>query len=173
MGLFWAALFFIAVQIGLLLEPYLTRSISIFFASQLIEWGEVYTIAFVLSSLLLFVRESKPEFSRFPIVYVSIPFIVILSYLIVYNTILIKNWLLSIYQGGAVVAAIMMYGIYYSRKSVYRTALIGAVLFGLTYLLYLVLPDSYNLIWQSMMAAGIVTLFSGYLLVEHQLETQH
>lgn len=172
MGLFWASLFFVAVNLALLLEPVFVGGWAAFIIDQIKEWGTVYCIALILSSLLLYVRESKPEFSRFPLFYVAFPLVIVISYLLVYDTVLLKNWLLGIYQGGAAVVAVLMYGIYFYRESMYQTPFIGALLFLITYLMYMILPLSYNYIWQISLFVSIITIFSGHLIVERKFEEQ-
>lgn len=169
-GLFWASGFFILVNVGHILQPVLEGSAASFIIAQAIEWGEVYSISFVLSALMLFIRRSKPEFSRFPLFYATMPFIIVLSYLLVYNTVVLKDWLLHIYQGGAAVVAILMYGIYNHQESVYRTVFIGAILFAITFFTYLLLPTGYAIIWQLLLFTSIGTVFSGYWLVHREFE---
>ncbi len=168
LGFFWASIFFTAVNISLLLLPIFTEGILHFLLLQVIEWGHVFTISLVLSSLLLYIRESKPEFSRFPKLYAIFPFAIILSYLLVYNTVLLKEWLLSIYQAGAAIVAVLMYGIYFYRESMYRTVFIGGIFFFLTYMLHVLLPPSYKIIWQVALFISIITVFSGYLILERK-----
>ena len=170
LGLFWASLLFVAVSAAYILQPVLTDKISSFLVAQVIEWGHVYCLALILSSLLLFVRDSKPEFSRFPITYVSFPLLIVLSYLLIYNTVILKNWLINIYQGGAVVVTMLIYGIYNYRESIYLTVFMGSVLFFITFLIYLLLPQSYIIVWQVLLAISIGTLFSGYLIIDREFK---
>lgn len=165
LGLMLAAVCFVAVEAAVISRMLIDNQISYLITHQIIEWGHIYALALTLSSLLLFVRESKPEFSQFPILYATLPFITIVSYLLVYDTVMLKDWLLSIYQGGAVIVAVLIYGIYSYRNAVYRTQAIGAILFFSSFLASLIF-FGYPLIWQLLLAAGIITTFSGYLVVE-------
>lgn len=172
MGLFWASFLFVAVNLALILEPIFVGGWTTFIIDQVKEWGKVYSIALVLSSLLLYVRESKPEFSRFPLLYVSFPLVVVISYLLVYDTVLLKNWLLGIYQGGAAVVAVLIYGIYYYREPIYQTVFLGSLLFLITYFIYIVLPKSYSYIWQIGLILSVITVFAGYLVVNRKIDEQ-
>lgn len=165
LGMFWAAVIFVAVEIGILASTVTSTGTLDFIAGQVIEWGHIYCLALILSSLLLFVRESKPEFSQFPILYGVLPFLIIISYLLVYNTVILKDWLINIYQAGAVVVAVLMYGIYSYRDDIYRPLAGGAILFCITFILYLVIPD-HKLLWELFLAGSIITTFSGYIVVE-------
>src|SRR5699024_10578860 len=104
-----------------------------FITTQIAEWGQVYIIALVLGSLMLFVRESKPEFTRSPLFYCALPVILIISYLLVYDSPLLKWWILSIAQGGAIACAIIIYGMYSYYKKEYKTLFAGAILFLITF----------------------------------------
>ncbi len=166
MALFWASVTFLAMMLSSLLDIVTAGKIAEFITSQITEWGYVYTITLVLGALLLFIRESKPEFSRFPLFYAALPVILIISYLLVYNAPLLKWWILNIAEAGAILVAVIMYGMYSYYKSIYRTLLAGSVLFLITYILNLFLPDSLNAISQISLFISVVTIFSGYLLID-------
>lgn len=168
LGLFFASIFFIIINIGLILSPLLRGDVSSVIISWIIQGAHICCVALVLSSLLLFVRESKPSFMRFPILYAASPLVIIISYVLVYDTIVLKNWLLNIYEAGAVAASLLIYGFYCYHRSVYRTIFIGTVLFLTSLILYFVLPVTYEIIWQILLAIAIGTAFSGYLQVESQ-----
>ena len=170
LGLFWAALLFVAVSVAIILQPIISNNFISFLLAQLSEWGHIYSLALILSSLLLFVRESKPEFSRFPVSYVIFPILIVFSYLLVYNTVVLKKWLISIYQGGAVVVSMLIYGIYSYREQIYQRTFVGSVLLFFSYLAFYLLPDSYKIIWQLFLVAGIAIVFAGYLAVEQHFE---
>lgn len=167
LGLQLASVVFVVVELAVLAQMFINADVAAFITELIIEWGHIYCIALILSSLLLFVRESKPEFSRFPRIYAILPLLVILSYLLVYDTILLKKWLLNLYQGGAAVVTAMMYGIYYYRDSIYLTVACGAAFFLASYLIYIFIPVS-PFAWQICLAVSITTTFSGYLIVEKE-----
>lgn len=171
LALLFAAVFLLATSAAHLLQPLLTGDIASFIVAQVQEWGRVYCIAFILSALMLFVRRSKPEFSRFPLIYAATPFVILLSYLLVYNTVILKEWLLNIYMGGAVIVAVLMYGVYSYQESVYRTTFAGSLLFLITYLLYIVMPPEMAGIWQISLALSIATAFTGYWIVQKEFES--
>jgi len=165
LGLFFASGLFTIAELSAALRTIITGDTANFIANLLIEWCHIFCIAFVLSSLLLFIRESKPEFSRFPLIYGTLPLVIIISYLLVYDTIVLKFWLLNIYQGGAAIVALMMYGIYSYQDPVYGTLAVGSALFVVSFLLYTIIPG-YALIWQTCLALGVIITFCGYLVVE-------
>lgn len=165
LGLLLASGVFIVAEVAFLLSGVITGNTATYITNLIIEWGHVYSIALVLCSLLLFVRESKPEFSQFPLLYCALPILTIAAYLLVHNTLMLKYWLINIYQGGAVVVALMMYGIYSYRDSIYSTLTVGSVLFIVSFLIYLFFYE-WMMLWQIFLAVAIFTTFSGYLVVE-------
>ncbi len=167
MSLLWASVTFFAVMLSALLDIVITGNTAEFFLSQINEWGQVYTITLVLGALLLFIRESKPEFSRFPLFFVTLPVVLIISYLLVYNTEVLKWWILNIAKFGAILVAVVMYGMYSYYKPIFRTLFAGSVLFLITFILQLFLPDVF---WQISLIVSVLTVFSGYLVTDRYYE---
>lgn len=166
MALFWAAVVFTAAVLCRLLDIVTTSNFAEFITAQVTEWGHVYAIVLVLGALMLFIRESKPEFSRVPQFYATFPVILAISYLLVYDTLILKQVLLSIATAGAVVVAVILYGMYSYYERIYRTIFAGSVLFLITFLLQLFLPESVRLIWQVGLTVSVITVFTGYLVVD-------
>src|SRR5699024_7199074 len=148
LGILFASALFVCTQIAQLLTAFFTDAIGSFIMDQIVEWGSVYCIALVLGSLLLFIRESKPEFSRFPKFYAALPLVVVISYLLAYDTLVIKGWLMNIYQAGAAIVAMLIYGYYAYKDSIFYTLAIGMGLFLITYILSIALPSDLHIIWQ-------------------------
>lgn len=75
------------------------------------EWGDLLAITIALCGLFIEIRESKPVFARFPIYLTLLPFLTVLFYPLVIDSAIIKNLLQMIYQGGAVLVAILVISI--------------------------------------------------------------
>ncbi len=75
------------------------------------EWGDLMAITIALCGLFIEIRESKPVFARFPIYLTLLPFLTVLFYPLVIDSVIIKNLLQLIYQGGAVLVAILVISI--------------------------------------------------------------
>ena len=131
----------------------------------IIEWGHVISLAFILSSLAIFIRESKPVFAQFPLLYTAFPLLIVISYLLVKDTYALKKWLLAIYQGGAIIVSLLMYSVYTYKRQDYALVLIGAAIFLVSYLIYWYVPGistSYQWIWKVLVAAAMLTTLFGY-----------
>ena len=163
------AVFYILGQGGQVLEAVLMANEITIDSTIFVEINHVTAVSFVLCGLAVFIRESKPVFAQFPLIYAAVPLLLILSYWIVKDSFAIKNWLMSIYQAGALLVATMMYGAHTYRNPELQFVkfMLGATgLFTLTYILYWFVPviqDDYNWIWQvsmgiSLLIAGIACL---------------
>lgn len=165
--LFFASAFFFSINVGKVIQYIATESLFSTVLSWFIQWGSICCIALVLCSLLFFLRELKPKSVQLHASYSLIPLLVILSYFLVYNSNILKTWLLIIYEGSAVIVGVTLHLRYYLRHNIFRTAFIGCLLFLISFALYLFLPKSMALIWRSVLTAGIFTIFSGYLIVNN------
>lgn len=180
MALFWASVTFMGVSASHLLDVVITGAWSEFILRQIMEWGHIYSVTLVLGALMLFVRESKPEFSRSPLFYASMPAILIISYLLVYNTPVLKWWVLIIAEGGAVVCAVIIYGMYTYYKNEYKIILAGAFLFLITFIYFLMMPLLLQyflqlviqLILMGLLFISVTTMFTGYFLINRNINLE-
>ncbi len=139
------------------------------------EWGHVICLAFILSSLAVFIRESKPVFAQFPMLYTGLPLLIVISYLLVQETYALKTWLIAIYQGGAITVSLLMYSVYTYRRNEYVFILSGVAVFLLTYILFWYVPavqESYSWIWKILLGIGMVVTVLGYDQTQEPLEAQ-
>jgi hypothetical protein len=165
LALLGASAFFTIFNLSLLLEHFFTNQRILAILNWLVQWGGICCIAFVLISLLFFSRETKLLNAPIHYFYSIVPILVILSFLIVYNSHLLRMWLFTIYETGALLISLVLSGITYYRRPVYRTIFIGTLFFLISYVLYLILPVTYKLIWRIVLAIGIIITFSGLLSV--------
>lgn len=164
--LFLASVTFLLVSLANLADIITVGPTIKAIVNQIREWGYIYTIVLVLGNLLLFVRESKPQFSKFPLFFAGLPVILLISYLLVYNTPVLKWWVLRTAEAGAVVSAILIYGLYTYQKNRYKTTFAGCILFFITFITSLFIPDSLQLVLQVLGFLSISTVFSGFLIVD-------
>ncbi|MGM0545129.1 MAG: hypothetical protein ACQEST_00275 [Bacteroidota bacterium] len=143
-------------------------------AEFIVEWGHITALAFVLSSLTVFIRESKPVFAQFPMLYTALPLLIVISYVLVQDTYALKNWLIAIYQGGAIVVALLMYSVYTYRRNEYGIILGGIVLFLISYLTFWYtgnLLDGYIWTWKLLVGMAMIITLVGYEQTDKELLT--
>lgn len=175
LGLTIAAGIFTIVQVCLVLNMVIDNPNFSTATDFIVEWGHITSLAFVLSSLAVFIRESKPVFAQFPILYTALPLLIVISYALVEDTYALKNWLLTIYQGGAIIISLLMYSVYTYRRNEYALILTGAAVFFSAYILFWYIPgfqESLTWVWKLMVAAGMVVTVLGYERAEIQMAAQ-
>lgn len=136
------------------------------------EWGHITCLAFILSSLAIFIRESKPVYAQFPLLYTALPVLIFISYFLVQDTYALKSWLTAIYQGGAIIVALLMYTIYTYRRTEYIVTLIGITVFLISYILFWHVPiiqESYGWSWKLLVGLAMVVTVFGYEQIETKI----
>lgn len=166
LGLTIAAFIFTFMQATAVIGGLFATSAVTTVVGFIIEWGHLICLAFILSALAVFVRESKPVFAQFPLVYTTLPLFIIISYFFVYDSIVLKKWLFFLYQGGALMISLMMYGLYSYRSRTYVVILAGIGLFFLAFILFWSFSaetrESLSWLWKLVLGGGIVTTILGY-----------
>jgi hypothetical protein len=171
LGLTVASIIFMIMQLSVLMDYLMTGPNVTTAAEFIVEWGHITSLAFVLSSLAIFIRESKPVFAQFPMIYTALPLLIIISYLLVQDTYAIKTWLLAIYQGGAIIIALLMYAVYTYRRTEYALILGGVIVFLICYILFWTISeiqDSYQWIWKLLVGVAMITSILGYEQTEKE-----
>ena len=127
------------------------------------EWAQISSVAFILCGLTLLIRLSKPVFARFPITFTALPLLIIATYPLAIETVMIKKWLLGIYEGGALVAAILIFSMKLVRNRNFILLLVGSVVLAGTYVLYWfpVLPSEVQYYWYLAFAIGLYLAVRG------------
>lgn len=69
------------------------------------------------------------------------------------------------YEAGAVLVSMILYGLNYNQKSVYLLTFAGAVIVAVSFISHFLVPSSYEIAWRIAFAVGLITLFSGYLII--------
>lgn len=166
LGLTVAAFIFTFMQATAVIGGFYATSAVTTVVGFILEWGHLICLAFILSALAVFVRESKPVFAQFPLIYTALPLFIIISYFFVYDSIVLKKWMFFLYQGGALLVSLMMYGLYSYRSRTYLIILAGIGLFLLCYILFWSFSaearESLSWLWKLLLAGGIATTILGY-----------
>lgn len=172
LGLTLASGILLVMQLSIFLDHLMTDP-SVASASEfIVEWGHVTSLAFVLSSLAIFIRQSKPAFAQFPLIYTALPLLIIISYVLVQDTYAIKTWLLVIYQGGAITVALLMYSVYTYRRTEYALILTGVIVFLISYILFWSISeiqDAYQWVWKLLVGVAMIICIIGYKQMEKEI----
>lgn len=142
-----------------------------------VEWGHLVSLSFILGALSVFIRESKPAFAQFPKIYSLLPVLLILSYILVYDTYALKNWLLFLYQGGIILISLLFFSVFAYRNRKYLFLPIGLAMIFISYVLYWQLSameGSLMWVWKVILLGGILVAIQGlqYVSVSNIKSTQ-
>ena len=113
-----------SLKVRNLTKVYLLGSICCFFTSKIYvligpsylvrdveTWGNFVSISLVLSALFVIIRDSKPMFARFPIYLTLLPLSGIIFFAVIPTSYAIKDILEIIMQAGAIVVALLIFGV--------------------------------------------------------------
>lgn len=117
--------------------------ISVTYASETIQsWGSFISAVAILSTLFMIIRDSKPVFARFPYYLTFLPFISLIFFGSLEVNIAIKNLLIMIFEAGAILVGLIIFGINTYLYSISRIYLIGTLIFLINFIL--AFTDFYN-----------------------------
>lgn len=165
LGLSIATFVFAMTQFSVVMDRWLMAFGLTLYSNLVVEWGHIISLAFILSALAVFIRQSKPVFAQFPLIYAALPLFIVFSYALVSNTYALKDWLLSIYQAGAILVALLMYSVYTYREQRYVYILSGTILFLLTFILFWYVPgvsEYYDWLWKAFLVLSLLMTLYGY-----------
>ncbi|MEQ9310506.1 MAG: hypothetical protein RLN90_13710 [Balneolaceae bacterium] len=108
------------------------------------EWGDLIGITFTLSALFIKIRNSKPVFARFPLYLTLLPFLVLIFYPLVINSVVVKDLLQTTYQGGAIIVGLLVLSINHYLYRGRGLFLFASILFLIAFILFWFFSDSLN-----------------------------
>ncbi len=129
------------------------------------DWSTVFAVSFALSASAALIRDFKPAMTRFPKIFTFFPLLLILVYPFIIETILLKTWIIAIYQGSTLIIGMLIYGYRTSQDNRFGYMFVGLSFFLITFILFhlpaawFVLPD-YG--WMLLVSSGILIITVGY-----------
>lgn len=141
--------------------PYIIDLFNIIVSIDLFEWGKLVSITIYISGLLVLIRRSKPVFARFPIYLTLLPFVSFLFFPLIVNSIIIKDLINAIYQGGALVVTVLVFTVNQVKQQNRRYYIIGLSLISASYIIYWLYLNRLNithLYWlpEILLSVGII-----------------
>ena len=150
--------------------PYLFDLFHLETSIHIFQWGKLISVTIYLSGLLVLIRESKPIFARFPIYLTGLPFVSFLFFPLIIDSIVIKDLINAIYQGGALVVTVLVFTINQARKRRRRYYIIGLSCVGASYLSYWLYfnRSASELIWIPEILLSVGILFTTYRFIKSE-----
>lgn len=114
--------------------------------------------AMLLVSLANFLRDDKPPFARYPFVFTLLPLIVLPVYPFITDTVVIKAWILGLYQFGALTIALLLFSLMASKDKSIRLFVLAVLCFWLAWLVRWVadMPLAGRWVYTSFIIAGMI-----------------
>lgn len=134
-----ACLLFFLASLSLNYQLILDAGTYQYAAQKFMEWSRMSAVAVGMSGLIFLIRDSKPAITRFPVLFCWTPLLLIPFYAMVANTIFLKEILLGIYEGGSILVALLMYGLFLTRDRKYLITVLGLLILLAGYILMWVL----------------------------------
>lgn len=147
------------------ISGYLPEFFPVMNAEFIVEWATVFSVGFLLTGIAALIRDSKLLHTDFPKYLTFFPLLIILIYPLVIEAVVIKKMIIAIYQGGAIIIGLLIYGYKASEKGEYGYLVVGLVFFSITYVLYWLPQSVFSLpeyAWILLTASGILVLTVGY-----------
>lgn len=136
------------------------------FYLQAAGWTRMITIALVLSGLMEYIRYSKPEYARFPQVFIFLPLLLILVWPFIDRTLVLKEWLICAYEGGGLLAAFMLIAMNHYKGDQNQLTLIGLGFLSIAYLIFWLPIDILRQnawLWELVFAMALIVTVHGWV----------
>ncbi|MAL16398.1 MAG: hypothetical protein CL670_10525 [Balneola sp.] len=143
--------------------PYLFDLFQIQTPLNLFQWGKLVSVTIYISGLLVLIRESKPIFARFPVYLTALPFVSFLFFPLIIDSIVIKDLINAIYQGGALIVTVLVFALKQAKKRNRRYYIIGITGVATSYLSYWLIfnrSTSVDMVWVSEILLCVGILFA-------------
>lgn len=131
------------------------------YETEIVEWTKIVSISFILVVTAILIREMKPTYARYPVLFSYVPLLIIAVYPFISDAAILKNVLNQLLQGGAIVVAILLYLSMYKSLSKHFLYILGILLFAFSFGFYWYsgnYSSLYSWAWQLPLSMGIVII---------------
>ncbi|MCH8556321.1 MAG: hypothetical protein LAT84_00805 [Balneolia bacterium] len=130
-------------------------------------WTRVAGVSFLLVALGIENWLDRPQLLRFPFIFTLIPILLIVSFIFIFETTYLNEIILGIYEGGAILVAMLLFGFFLSKDGKYLVVVAGLSILLLGFIVYwfpgeVVTTNSW--IWKLILASGVGTFVYGYAI---------
>jgi len=130
----------------------------------------IYSLLLVI--ILITIRFHKPEYARYPYLFVYTPILVLLLYPFIQGTDVLTSLILKLIQAGSIIALLLIVIAHYELFKRGLQASVSIILLATSYLIFWFLPVQYNLelwMWQPQLALAmlLISLTFPYIYNKH------
>lgn len=135
-------------------------------------WARMITIATLLTGLMEYIRFSKPEYARFPQLFIFLPLLLILVWPFIDHTLVLKEWLVCAYEGGGLLAGFMLIAMNHHKGNQNQLTLIGLGFMAVAYLVFW-LPINIlrqnAWLWELLFAFSLIVTVHGWVAYTNEV----
>lgn len=138
-------------------------------------WTQVSAVSFLLVALSIENWEDRPPVARYPYTFNFSALILIPAYLLLYQTVYLQEVMIGIYEGGAILVGLLLFGLFTSKMFEYIYSFLGIVLILLGFVVYWFPAEtvlSFPWIWKIITITGVLIFVSGYQFVIKQIRLE-
>lgn len=131
------------------------------YETEILEWTKIISVSFALVVTAILIREMKPTYARYPVLFSYVPLLIIAVYPFISDAAILKNVLNQMLQGGAIIVAVLLYFSMYKILSRHYLYILGILLFACSFGFYWYSGDyssMYTWAWQLPLSIGIIVL---------------
>jgi len=134
----------------------------------IIDYAWIVATSFTLTALANILRNDKPGFARYPFLFTLLPLLIIPVFALISDTILIKNWVLGLFQAGALLISVLLFGLMAMREKTFRSILLTWPFFAASWTLKWILPDLSSTYWlvPILLSAGIILASKAFQIIQ-------
>lgn len=123
-----------------------------------VQYAWVVGACFLLSALANLLREDKPPYARYPVAFTLLPLVLIPFYPLISETLLIQNWVLGLYQAGALLISLFLFGLIAYRDPSWRSLFTLWPLFAVAWVLHWLAGETPLVTWlvPILVSAGMI-----------------
>jgi hypothetical protein len=127
-------------------------------SQSITDFGWLSVAALLLVSLANFLREDKPPFARYPFFFTLLPLIVLPVFPFIADTVVIKNWVLALYQFGALMIAALLFTLMSLRDRSVLLVILAIAMFAIAWLTKWIIAfqDSGSWIYTASVIVGMI-----------------
>lgn len=139
-------------------------------------WMQVSAVSFVLVALSIENWEDRPLVARYPYAFNFSALILIPAYLLLYQTVYLQEVMIGIYEGGAILVALLLFGLFTSKMFEFIYSFLGIVFILLGFVVFWFPAETvqaFPWIWKLITIVGALIFVSGYQYVVKQVQLQN
>lgn len=175
--IWWAVsgLFYLLSSVSWLMLDFNLIDFQLYERLNLQGWMQVSAVSFLLVALSIENWEDRPPVARYPFSFNYSALILIPAYILLYQTVYLQEVMIGIYEGGAILVALLLFGLFTSKMFEFIYSFLGILIILLGFVVYWFPAETvlaFPWIWKLITIIGLLIFTTGYQYVITQLRLQ-